>query len=138
VSPVADGQPARDRKRRQQGGIQFGFNNLTTGINSPSAIIHTFAGLPASSFYNGSSGETIDERYSVSGVPQQMRRYGTTFWSNARIYQNGSTAYTAIRSTTHTGVTMMQAGVNLSSPDGTGYPADAFRDDWHGCETAGF
>jgi hypothetical protein len=74
------------------GGIQFGFNNLTTGINSSSAIIHSMGGLPASSFYNGSSGETIDERYSVSGVPQQMRRYGTTFWSNARIYQNGSTA----------------------------------------------
>lgn len=123
------------------GGVQFGFHNLTTGVNSPTSIINSYAGYPASSFYNGISGEAIDERYLVNGVPQQYRAFGSTSWSNARFYQNSSSIYTLIRNTpsaNYRDIIMNQAGVTLSQADGTGLPADAFIDVWRGCGLVGF
>jgi hypothetical protein len=114
------------------GQVQFSIHNLTNGqILSP--IMSTIDGIPVSSFYDGNDAEAIDERPSVGGFNAQLRNYGHTTWSNVMYYQ-GSTSH-AIRTFPEDGIIMQNDShtKNLSTPDGSGYPNDSFRDNWNAC-----
>ena len=114
--------------------VQFGFNNLSTGVSASTAILSSVDGHPPSYYYDGQDGEVIDERPLQSGQVAPLRNYNRTVWSNAVYYQSGGSTSHPIRSGPEDGIVMQSnAATTLSSPNGAGYPLDGFEDNFYAC-----
>lgn len=112
--------------------VHFGFHDLTDGalyeLNLP-----TILNQPAANFYDGSSGEAIDERGLIGSQLSTLRNYGTDSWANVQIEQNHG-APVPIRATVHDGIIMNYNGTTYSSP-GAANPdtPSSFADTWKTC-----
>lgn len=118
--------------------VTFSWHNQTTGkvvAIGPMASIETHDSvvLPTWEFYDGSTGEVIDERPEVGGVYDKIRNFGSQSWDQARVYANGSTSYSGIRSVPHLGPTMTNDAQTKTLVTPTGTTTEAFRDSWDQC-----
>jgi len=111
--------------------------NVTTGrvvITTQATIL----GRPTSNFYDGSTGEVIDERGQISGAPTTLRNFTSDFWTAAQVRQNFG-SQVPIRSTTHDGI-IMHSSINGITYAQAGSPApnnSSFTDNWLTCGSVG-
>lgn len=130
--------------------VTWYWHNLSTGAaTSVSANDSNIAGN-IDSYYDGTSGEVIDERptyfsssSSTTGYFTQMRHHSVMDWRSAVIaINNGSTH--AVRDTNHTFVTMRDNAADTLHPDPnqtilerpslpSGSASSAFNDNWTSC-----
>jgi hypothetical protein len=125
--------------------VHFGWHDLTSGqslgldyqdISATDANGNVYV-LPTSSYYDGGTAETIDERpaYAWSNPTRylDLRKWdsGPVNWTSATVSYPGTTG-AAIRSVPHTGL-IMNDGNLLLQPSGGADPT-TFSDAWMNCE----
>lgn len=115
--------------------VHFGFHDVTTGAMQ-SLDYSTILNRPASDFYDGSTGETIDERGTINNQYTTLRDYGTDYWTNAQVAQNHG-ALTPIRDGAHSGVVMSDHNITYSSAGLPAPTASSFTDTWDSCGVVG-
>ncbi|MBO0880946.1 MAG: hypothetical protein J2P17_11505 [Mycobacterium sp.] len=116
--------------------VQFGWHDITSGGTYVISLEVFFVGsteYPASVFYDGSTGEAIDERGSIGQFFTTLRNFGTDTWTNATVRINGG-ARTAIRAEPHQNLVIRDAeGVQLTSESGPANDLTTYSATWKSC-----
>lgn len=118
--------------------VTFSWHNQTTGqlaTVGPMFSIPVGGGVMifTSRFFDGTKAEAIDERTEVGGNYDKIRDFGTQTWDQARVYSNGSSSYSGMRTVPHIGPTMTNEAQTQTLVSVTGDTTEAFHDTWQQC-----